>query len=209
MPSISGRPRDAIAQGQIDRGERDYQSPDFFWTDQAHPVIRETVEYVRGGRALDLGMGEGRNAVFMAERGLEVTGIELAPAGIAKAKMLAAERNVAIGAIAGDMREIPFEGEYDLIVSIAALHFLPEEEAHVLIRRMQAHTKSGGINTIAVFTDQNPAKNFAHLFREEELPELYRDWEALKYVAELGPEERHGDGPLHRHGRALMIARKL
>lgn len=48
----------------------------------------------KGGSLLEVAMGEGRNAVYLAEQGFRVTGVELAPAGLKKAEGLAKERHV-------------------------------------------------------------------------------------------------------------------
>ncbi len=72
----------------------------------------------RPGSALDLGIGQGRNALYLAERGWKVTGVDLSDVGVAQAKRTAAERNLQITAVVGDLETYDFGSEqWDLITS--------------------------------------------------------------------------------------------
>lgn len=71
------------------------------------------------GPVLCLGEGEGRNAVFLAQRGLEVTAIDLSPRALEKAQQLASERGVRITTQEADLADFPLgEGQWGAIVSI-------------------------------------------------------------------------------------------
>lgn len=78
------------------------------------------VEMVRGrkaGKALDVGMGEGRNSLFLAGAGWDVTGIEPADEGVKRAEAEAARRGVKIRALVTTFEEFDFgESQWDLIV---------------------------------------------------------------------------------------------
>ena len=68
---------------------------------------------------LCLAEGEGRNAVFLAERGFQVTGVDGSKVGLEKAKRLARERGVKLETIVADLREYdPGSARWDAIVSI-------------------------------------------------------------------------------------------
>lgn len=74
-----------------------------------------------GGRVLCLAEGEGRNAVWLAERGFDVTGVDVARAGLDKADRLAEERGVRITTVLADLATFAFEPEaWDGVVSIFA-----------------------------------------------------------------------------------------
>jgi SAM-dependent methyltransferase len=75
----------------------------------------------RPGRVLCLAEGEGRNAVWLAERGYDVTGVDRSAAGLAKARTLARERGVAITTVHADLETFAIEpGAWQGIVSIFA-----------------------------------------------------------------------------------------
>ena len=80
------------------------------------------------GRALDLGCGTGSNAVYLAEQGWDVVGIDFVPSAIARAK----ERALAMGAhasfVAGDvtdLRQAGVLGAFDLVIDIGCYHTIP------------------------------------------------------------------------------------
>jgi len=67
------------------------------------------------GRAIDLGCGTGSNAVFLAERGFDVTGIDFAPAAIAKARRRAVKAGVAVRFLEDDLTALRHDvGTFDL-----------------------------------------------------------------------------------------------
>jgi 2-polyprenyl-3-methyl-5-hydroxy-6-metoxy-1,4-benzoquinol methylase len=84
-------------------------------------VVQEAAELPRG-RAIDLGAGEGRNAIWLAERGWRVTAVDFSAAGLARAERLAAERGVTVDWLQADLATWrPEPGGYDLVL-IAYLH---------------------------------------------------------------------------------------
>ena len=110
------------------------------------------------------------------------------------------------------MRGYTFERDYDLIVAHGSLHLIEREHWTRLIDKIKAHTRDGGYNVVAVFTDVIPPpvdlKDFhVGLFSEGELFEFYRDWEVLlrrSYIL----EDEHPGGIRHRHPINKVVARK-
>jgi len=75
--------------------EERFRRPGYWAGPEPAPFLREILPLLgKPGTALELAMGEGRNAVFLAEQGWRVTGVELTEAGLAKAEALASERKV-------------------------------------------------------------------------------------------------------------------
>lgn len=73
----------------------------------------------RGARVLCLAEGEGRNAVFLAEKGHDVLAIDLSAVGLDKARALAASRGVALRTLVADLNEHPFApSAYDAVFAI-------------------------------------------------------------------------------------------
>ncbi len=97
-----------------------------------------------GMRAFVPGDGEGRNGVWLADLGLNVTTVDASAIGVHKAKHLAAERGVTINAHEADLETWTWpEGEFDFVVSIY-LHFPPLLRAR-MHRRMLDALKPGGM----------------------------------------------------------------
>ena len=77
---------------------------------------------LRPGRAVDLGCGTGANAVFLAQHGFDVTGIDFAASGLAKARARAAAAGVSVELIEGDLTDLPEGlGRFDLLVDYGTL----------------------------------------------------------------------------------------
>jgi 2-polyprenyl-3-methyl-5-hydroxy-6-metoxy-1,4-benzoquinol methylase len=80
----------------VDRDQWDerYGGGELVWTSTANEFLVSEVADLPAGRAVDLACGEGRNAVWLAERGWKVTGVDFSPVGLAKAQRLAEARQV-------------------------------------------------------------------------------------------------------------------
>jgi len=106
---------------------------DVFWYGtQPNDFLREHAAALPPrGRVLCLGEGEGRNAVFLAEQGFEVVGVDASAVGLAKAARLARERGVAITTLQADLAQFPLgSAAWDGIVSIWC-HLPPPLRARV------------------------------------------------------------------------------
>jgi len=118
--------------------EQGYQfgtEPNDFLREQAHHLWDTHGLPPEGGagtsRVLCLADGEGRNGVWLAEQGLDVTSMDLAPAGLEKARRLATERGVRLTTVHADLATYAIApGAWQGIVSIFA-HLPPEIRARV------------------------------------------------------------------------------
>src|SRR5689334_3979237 len=82
---------------------------------------------------LDLGCGEGRNALFLAERGFDVTAVDISEHGIGKLRSQAAQRGLQVRAEVADMRRYKWDREFGLIISHGCLHLIERSAwQHVL-----------------------------------------------------------------------------
>nr|WP_237182271.1 class I SAM-dependent methyltransferase [Roseomonas marmotae] len=105
----------------------------------------------RQGEALALGDGEGRNGVWLAQRGLRVTAVDWSAAGLARAGELAAARGVTLATEAADLTRWPWpEARYDLIAWIF-LHLPPEDRAAVVAGALRA-LAPGGLLVLECFS---------------------------------------------------------
>jgi len=68
------------------------------------------------GRALDLACGAGRNALYLAEKGYEVTAVDVSPRAIALAEAFAREKGLTINWVVADLDNYTIPGQYDLMV---------------------------------------------------------------------------------------------
>jgi 2-polyprenyl-3-methyl-5-hydroxy-6-metoxy-1,4-benzoquinol methylase len=109
----------------------------------AERFSKEVAALPAGARCLMLAEGEGRNAVALAELGLQVTGVDIAEAGLSKARKLATERGVTVETVVADLGEYEYGKEkWDLIVGIFC-HVPPPIRERMLSRIPPALTPGG------------------------------------------------------------------
>jgi tellurite methyltransferase len=165
-----------------------------------------------GSRVLDLGCGDGRNALHLAARGLEVDATDVSLAGIRKLRARAADVGVGIRAWVQDLNTLEIRRSYDLVIAHGVLHLLGRQRWHSILRSMKDQTVPGGWNVAVVFTDRLPvpadlAPYARGLFREGELRERYEDWDVERWEA-YTLEDEHPGGLRHRHPINKIVARK-
>jgi SAM-dependent methyltransferase len=120
-----------------------YAGTELLWTAQPNRLFAAEVDDLPPGRALDVACGEGRNAVWLAERGWRVTAIDFSDVALAKGARLAESRGVEVEWVVGDV--LAYElgtQEFDL-VAVLYLQLPPDELARVL-RSAAAALASGG-----------------------------------------------------------------
>lgn len=187
------------------------------------------VECVPAGRALDIGMGDGDNAVWLAQRGFEVVGVDRSAEAVEQANQRARSLGLIVETYRTDVEDFEIEsGSYALILAAAVLHFLVPEAAHRLVGRIKAGLQPGGIVMVSVFTVDDPGYEAyqearaplidtntfhvehldgpLHFFSMGELRRWFEDLEVLHYA-----EERHMDlehGLPHYHSGAFLVARR-
>lgn len=169
-------------------------------------------EYLKSGKAVDLGCGAGRDSIFLAKNGFDVTALDISVTGITKLIEIANENNLKINAEIKDIREFNFVGEYDLIISMGCLHLIPKRDQIVLFDKIKKHTRKNGFNIINVFTNEVPTPSdmepfFVGLFNKGELFEIYNNWEIIDKL-EYQFKDDHGNGLQHLHAGHKLIARK-
>ncbi|MCQ4121089.1 class I SAM-dependent methyltransferase [Rhodococcus tibetensis] len=124
-----------------------YSQSEFVWGAPPNAVVVEQVTTLPRGRALDLACGEGRNALWLATRGWEVTGLDYSAVAIDKARRVAADAPRSVrGRLdyrVADVTDSDLGAEYDLALVIY-LH-LPRAERREVVNRAISALKPDGI----------------------------------------------------------------
>jgi tellurite methyltransferase len=209
-PDERGR---TVTQPFWEKAYKDLATPTFCGGVPSQEIRSIASDLPDGARVLDLGCGDGRNALFLAECGFDVTAVDISDTGIQKLNALAKERGLNIHSEVANMRGYQIEGPFDLIVSHGCLHLIERESWRQLISRFKAQTRPGGINVVVVFTDTLPPpddlKEFClGLFREGEVFSLYSDWDVLLRQSYTF-EDEHPGSLRHTHHVNKLVARKL
>ncbi len=170
------------------------------------------------GRALDIGAGEGKNALFLRDQGFDVVAVEVSRFACRNFINRMIEEKIAdgISLINSDATRINeyLQGDFDLVVSYGFLHCLAgEEEAQQSVECCQRFTKAGGINIVSAFTDKLPVPQVQDylsptLLDGELVLSWYSDWEIIKFEEDIIIESHPTSLEEHKHSLFRMIVRK-
>jgi SAM-dependent methyltransferase len=115
-----------------------YSGTDLLWGREPNRFVAEELADRPAGRALDLGAGEGRNALWLARLGWRVTAVDFSAVGIERGRSHAEAAGLAVDWVIADVLEYqPAPEEFDAVV-VAYLHLPAADRARVL-----AHAAAG------------------------------------------------------------------
>lgn len=121
---------------------------------EPNDFLREEAASIPQGDVLVLGDGEGRNGVFLAQRGCRTTTVDLSPVGVAKARELAAARGVEIDALVADLSVFEMGNQrWDAIVSIFC--HLPADLRSSVHERARTALRPGGRFVLEAYVAAN------------------------------------------------------
>jgi tellurite methyltransferase len=202
----------AIADPWWEASFRDMDTSTF--GDVSSDVLSIADKVGKGSRVLDVGCGDGRVALFFAERGCVVDAIDYSPAAILKLKFRARERGLheAIRANVMDMRDLRIDTIYDVIVAHGSLQLVERNHWSRLLQDFKKNTRPGGYHVMVVLTDSIPppedlAPYCVALFKDGELLTYYDDWTVLMSKSWV-KEDEHPGGIRHQHPLNRVVARK-
>lgn len=133
-----------------------YADSDYFYGTEPNSFLEEQCG-ILNGPVLSISEGEGRNGVFLATRGLDVTGVDLSSVALEKAEKLAESKGVTITTIVADLETFePEESHYGSIISISA--HLPSSLRAVLYPRLEKALKPGGILLLEAYSPDQLSK---------------------------------------------------
>lgn len=185
-----------------------------FGTAPARFLVEHNAHLITGQRTLSVADGEGRNSVYMAEQGLDVTALEFAPSALARAKTLAQARGVTVDYRSCDILTEDWvePNSYDLVVAIFVQFTGPEGRAQQF-DSMKACCKPGGLVLIHGYTPKQLAfgtggpGSAENMYTEAQMRAVFSGWDILTCRAH---ERELQEGSGHSGPSALLdfVARK-
>ena len=186
--------------------------PKKYNSNPVHSEVLEAMESLSPGKALDLGCGQGRNALFLAQHGFEVTAVDQNELALEILQSIVEQEDLEMTVGLYDINSANLKQSYDLIVSTVVLMFLQADRIPEIIQNMQDQTNPGGYNLIvcAMDTEDYPCQvPFSFTFKEGELADYYKDWELVKYNENPGHLHRRDENGNRIALRfATMLAKK-
>lgn len=195
--------------------EKRYSQEQYFWgllpSSMCFDVMR-ILPPTRRLRVLDIGCGEGKDAVFFARNGYDVSAFDITEAGLDKARRLADACRVEVNFFRANVLDFRPDSDFDVIFSSGVLHYIPDALRDEIFSSYQDHTTIGGIHALNAFVRKPFIPNApdedlpAWLWRSGELAMRYDDWRFHSF------EERIFDctssGIPHQHCMDVLIAEK-
>ena len=164
-----------------ERWDRKYQTEEYLFGKEPIAFLKDNVRLLPKGKVLELAMGEGRNGVFLATQGFEVTGIDISQEGLKKAQGLAAEHGVSLTTKVADLQTYRLPpNTYDVIV---CTYYLQRD----LFPQIEAALKPGGMALVETYTIDHlkyrPRFTREYLLETNELLKLFQSVKVIRYQA--------------------------
>ncbi|MBZ9687371.1 class I SAM-dependent methyltransferase [Clostridium estertheticum] len=185
-------------------------------------------DLIKRGDLLDLGIGEGRNALPFAFSGFNIDGVDISDTAIERCKENLNKKDSIVNLSSSDLREYHIKKDkYTLIIVANVLNFFKNSEMEMLIKKIKDGLKEDGIVYLNVFSTLAPQYNsikmnkkqveentfyieernsYKHFFTQEEQNKYFSDFELICCCE--GLEYDHSHGNPHYHGGIKFMARK-
>jgi cyclopropane fatty-acyl-phospholipid synthase-like methyltransferase len=195
-----------------------YHACGCFWgTEPSSLIIKlaRIIDSFVGLSVLDAGCGEGKNALFLAEKGANVAAFDVSEAAISNARGFAAARGITgIDYRVADVRISDLRESFDVIIAYGLLHCM-KNIAQVLsvCRNLQSATRPGGYFALCAFNsrkqDLRAHPGFLPILIDHGLyVDLFRGWELLE-CTDADLTETHPNNEIeHTHSMTRILARK-
>lgn len=187
--------------------------------------LRRYLNLIPGKEVLDLGIGQGRNSIPLADLGFKVTGVDYSTKCLDICKNTCPKLNL----IRSDVRTFEIEkNKYDLILSSYVLHFLHKDDSYKIMQSMKENLNPDGLIYIQVFSTEDPKFNkntlshdfellnnnifhnlvndtYISFFTKAEILDNFRDLKTIhiseEYSLELARQEPHYAGVIKYIGK--------
>ena len=196
--------------------EKWYSTEDYYWGVEPDEFLNELIKLCppeTGKKVLDIGCGEGKDAVYMAQMGYDVSAFDLTENGIRKTINLAKSKNVSINAYVDDINTFDIREQYDIVYSTGTVQYLFDQNKKEFFDKINRITKKNGVVFFNVFVE----KSFLELppdwdleekmWKSGELFTFFPDWKTER-IDEVIFEDLSGGIP-HFHCMDTIICRKM
>jgi SAM-dependent methyltransferase len=215
----------------MDRYDDYYRSTPEVFGSEPNTILVEHAEHIEPSTtALDIGCGQGRNTLFLARRRITVHALDPSIEAVRAVKASSETEGLAIRTILGGFEDLEREPNgYGAILVFGVIPELRREQVTALVATIERALAPNGLLFITAFGIWDPAfeshrtewaedaeNSFCSLdgvirtyLEPGELVALFPGLEVIHSWEGLGPEHRHGEGPLERHGLAEAVLRRL
>ncbi len=204
-----------------------YGQPDYFGSSES-PLLKRYAQHIPpGATVLDVGVGQGRNALPLARRGLRVTGLDTSETSIRQVQEAAVRERLSLQTLQTGFADFFPREPFQVVLCFGLLQMLPPDQGASLIHRLHGWTAPGGLLFLVAWHVDDPGfatcaqqwqrtgrrsfrspdgERFRTYLGRQEVLEFFRGWNTIHHQEALGPVHRHGDGPEERHGEVELVA---
>jgi SAM-dependent methyltransferase len=149
------------------------------------------------GAVLDIGCGTGEHTLLAAERGLQATGVDLAPTAIARARIKARQRRLDARFLVQDALTVDTLGEtFDVVLDCGFFHVLPDAARVALAEVLRRVMAPGATYSMLCFSDRVPGDAGPRRIRQEEIRAAFAEGFSVDSITESSIEATFLDVPL-------------
>jgi len=205
-----------------------YESEECVWGLQADSYLDTFIKHANRGLALDIGCGEGRHSLYLAQKGFKVDALDLSESAIRKLENLIRQYDMkeSIKPVVGDARDIDLgKDKYELILLSFVLPFLRKSDIDLVIAKSKIALKDSGCIYISALTIEDieyktyresqkevDERTFyspglmcsCYFFAHGELKKMFSEFEIIDYTEATVKLRR----PPYSHSFCLLFARK-
>ncbi len=219
-----------VETGMTEDFDRSYETTDALFGCDPERIVCAHVDLLpASGDVLDIGCGQGRNALCLARRGRPVVAVDPSEVAVDTVARAATAEGLPVSTVRSGFAELtdpetPFAG----VVVVGLIQMLPPQEVDRLVASIRRWTTAGSVLFLVAWTTEDPryreiAATWSPLGRGSYragdgrvrtfLPpgaaiELFPGWEVVEHVEGLGEWHHHGDDPAERHGFVELVARR-
>ena len=173
-----------------------YRAAPELWTKEPNAELVQFAGGLEPGRALDVGAGDGRNAIWLATQGWAVTAIDLSTVALERAAERAAARGAQLECVVADWREHDFGDDAFELVVVSFMHPQPDEREALFGRVARALVPGGHLFTVGVLLADHGRRgppDAERLYTIERVCDALRGFDVLR-CEEHGYEQEHSSG---------------
>jgi tellurite methyltransferase len=196
--------------------ENDYRKEEYFWGVSPSVMCLKVLELMppeRPLKLLDIGCGEGKDAVFFARCGYDVSAFDVSEAGLEKTRKLAEKARVHVRTFRANLWDYRLNEQYDILYSSGVLHYIKPELRDEIMTNYKSHVSENGIVSFHVFVEKPfitapPEKeDHSYLWKSGHLFTYFHDWyieHCTEYVFDC-----NSSGIPHRHAANRLFSRNV
>ncbi len=178
------------------------------------------LKIISGGKVLELGCGDGRDSIFLAEKSFEVVAMDVSKHAIAKLEKIKEKKKLSVQCLVRDVTKHNYPPNFfDMVVGTTILDHLEASRILTVVEGIKKTLRQNGYVCLTVFTTSDPGNDPSseltvseysqyvnHYFHPNELLGYFIDFRVIYYADSIELDDRHGRP--HYHGIARLIAKK-